>query len=89
MYLSRTDLKVKEGLSVEEASEVWSKYYFYGWNNSLTWVVTALALFAIYFFSLPSWSVATSLLLIHSLVALPLATKEMRNYLQTRKSGER
>lgn len=86
MYLSRTDLQIKEGLSTKEAAEIWSDHYFSGWNSSITLILFALFLFAIYFFSLPSWTVIISILLIHLIVAMPLATKKMHKHIKNIKN---
>lgn len=86
VYLSIKHLQKVEELTFDQASEIWSKNYFSGWDNFLTWLSLLGGFAVIYFTELSSWAFAPLILFVHSFVAIPLASREMRESVRKLKS---
>ena len=81
MYLSKRDLIRKEGINPAEANQIWSSFYFSGWNNFLPIGVLISIVLVVFFFNLQAWLVFVGILLIHSFIALPIASKNIQKHL--------
>jgi hypothetical protein len=78
MYFTKTQLQKKQEVSLAEATKIWNDNYYNGWKHWLTLGALALTLVSIYLFSLPSWSWLNLLVLVHMLIAMPIASNDMK-----------
>ena len=81
MYFSKKDLIQKEHIDPEDAKRIWSKFYFTGWNHFLPLGITIAIIVIVFSFKLLTWLLFPGILLVHSFVALPIMSQNIREYL--------
>ena len=87
MYFSKTDLIKMEKISLTEADAIWSKYYFTGWNSPISIFASLAIVCAVFLLGLSTWLIFSGILLVHSIVALPLASKKMHRHIKKTNKG--